>query len=149
MLLALAETVGTRLRAAGVRAEVIAVGIKSFELNYVSRQMTLGNATNITAELHRYACQLFDSVWDGTPIRHLGIHTSRIKDQMDMRQMNMFDATDYEKLEHVDETVDKIRRRYGKDSVKRAAFLGSRIDHMSGGISREKRSVDYEKVTVE
>lgn len=149
VLLALAETVGTRLRAAGVRAEVIAVGIKSFELNYVSRQMTLGNATNITAELHRYACQLFDSVWDGTPIRHLGIHTSRIKDQMDMRQMNMFDATDYEKLEHVDETVDKIRRRYGKDSVKRAAFLGSRIDHMSGGISREKRSVDYEKVTVE
>jgi DNA polymerase-4 len=31
----------------------------------------------------------------------------------------------------------------------RAAFIGSRIDHMSGGISREKRSVDYKKVKVE
>jgi len=68
---------------------------------------------------------------------------------MDMRQLDMFDTTDYEKWECVDETVDRIRKRYGNDSVKRAAFIGSRIDHMSGGISREKRSVDYEKVTVE
>lgn len=149
VLLALAETVGTRLRAAGVRAEVIAIGIKSFELKYASHQMTLINATNITIEIHRCACQLFDALWDGTPIRHLGIHTSRIKDNMDMRQLDMFDTTDYEKMECMDETVDKIRRRYGNDSVKRAVFIGSRIDHMSGGISREKRSVDYKKVTVE
>lgn len=149
VLLALAETVGTRLRAAGARAEVIAVGIKNFELKYASRQMTLANATNITIEIHRCACRLFDSLWDGTPIRHLGIHTSRMKDKMDMRQLDLFDTTDYEKLERVEETVDKIRKRYGNDSVKRAAFIGSRIDHMSGGISREKRSVDYKKVTVE
>ena len=149
VLLALAETVGTRLRAAGVRAEVIAVGIKSYDLQYASRQMTLNNATNITIEMHRCACQLFDSLWDGSPIRHLGIHTSRVKDGMNMRQIDMFDTTDYEKLERMDAAVDRIRKRYGKDSVKRAVFIGSRIEHMSGGISREKRSVDYKKVNVE
>ena len=149
VLLALAETVGTRLRAAGVRAEVIAVGIKTFDLQYASHQMTLNNATNITIEIHRCACQLFDSLWNGKAIRHLGIHTSRIKDHMDMRQLDMFDTTDYEKLEHMDATVDKIRMRYGRDSLKRAVFVGSRIDHMSGGISREKRTVDYKKVNVE
>lgn len=149
VLLALAETVGTRLRAAGVRAEVIAVGIKTFDLQYASHQMTLNNATNITIEIHRCACQLFDSFWNGKAIRHLGIHTSRIKDHMDMRQLDMFDTTDYEKLEHMDATVDKIRMRYGRDSLKRAVFVGSRIDHMSGGISREKRTVDYKKVKVE
>ena len=149
VLLALAETVGTRLRAAGVRAEVIAVGIKTFDLQYASHQMTLNNATNITIEIHRCACQLFDSLWNGKVIRHLGIHTSRIKDHMDMRQPDMFDTMDYEKLEHMDATVDKIRMRYGRDSLKRAVFVGSRIDHMSGGISREKRTVDYKKVNVE
>ena len=149
VLLALAETVGTRLRAAGVRAEVIAVGIKTFDLQYASHQMTLNNATNITIEIHRCACQLFDSLWNGKVIRHLGIHTSRIKDHMDMRQLDMFDTTDYEKLEHMDATVDKIRMRYGRDSLKRAVFVGSRIYHMSGGISREKRTVDYKKVNVE
>ena len=138
VLLALAETVGTRLRAAKVRAEVIAVGIKSHDLSYASHQMTLRNATNITIEIHRCACQLFDELWDGTAIRHLGIHTSRVKDGFDMRQLDMFDDTDYEKLERMDATIDRIRGRYGIDSVKRAAFIGSPIDHMSGGISREK-----------
>ena len=32
----------------------------------------------------------------------------------------------------MDATVDRIRGRYGIDSVKRAAFLNSQIDHMSG-----------------
>ena len=148
VLLALAETVGTRLRAAKVRAEVIAVGIKSHDLRYASHQMTLRNATNITTEIHKFACQLFDELWDGSAIRHLGIHTSRIKDGLNMRQLDMFDATDYEKLEKMDAAVDQIRKRYGIDSVKRAAFVNSPIDHMSGGISREKRSVDYEKIGV-
>ena len=148
VLLALAETVGSRLRAAKVRAEVVAIGIKSYDLSYCSHQMTLQNPTNITMEIHRYACQLFDSLWDGTPIRHLGIHTSRVRDGYNMRQMDMFDHTDYEKLEKMDATVDRIRGRYGIDSVKRAAFLNSQIDHMSGGISREKRTVDYKKIKV-
>ena len=148
VLLALAETVGTRLRAAKVRAEVIAVGIKSHDLRYASHQMTLRNATNITIEIHRCACQLFDQLWDGTAIRHLGIHTSRVKDGFNMRQLDMFDTIDYEKLEKMDATVDRIRGRYGIDSVKRAAFIGSPIDHMSGGISREKKTVDYKKIGV-
>ena len=62
-----------------------------------------------------------------------------------MRQVELFDDTDYEKLELRDDAVDRIRRRYGIASVKRAAFIESPIDHMSGGISREKRSVDYDK----
>ena len=37
-------------------------------------------------------------MWDGTPIRHLGIHTSRLRDGIDIRQLNIFDQTDYEKL---------------------------------------------------
>ena len=149
VLLALTETLGTRLRAAKVRAEVIAVGIKSHDLSYASHQMTLQNATNITMEIHRCACQLFDQLWDGSAIRHLGIHTSRVRDGFNMRQLDMFDTTDYEKLEKMDAAVDQIRRRYGIDSIMRASFLGTPIDHMSGGISREKRTVDYKKIRVE
>lgn len=149
VLLALSETVGKRLRAAGVRAEVIAVGIKTFDLGYASHQMTMETATDITIEIHRYACRLFDELWDGRPIRHLGIHTSRVRDGMNMRQMDMFDTRDYDKIHKMDQTVDEIRRRYGNDSIMRASFLRSPIDHLSGGISREKRTVDYDQVKVE
>lgn len=149
VLLGLSETVGARLRSAGVKAEVISVGIKTSDLQYASHQMTLPNATDITGEIHACAGRLFDQLWDGRPIRHLGIHTGRLKEQTDMRQIEMFDKTDYEKLERLDGAVDAIRRRYGIDSIQRASFMGSRIDHMSGGISREKRSVDYQKIKIE
>lgn len=149
VLLALAETVAARLRKAKVRAEVLAVGIRYHDLSHVSRQMTLMNPTSLTGEIHRYACRLFDQLWDGAAIRHLGIHAGRVKDDgCGIRQLALFDTMDYEKLETMDVTVDRIRKRYGIDSVMRAAFLGSPIDHMSGGISREKRTVDYRKIEV-
>lgn len=150
VLLGLAETVGTRLREANSQAEVIAVGIKYDDLSYAGHQTRINEPTSITNEIHQYSCQLFDQLWDGRPIRHLGIHTSRLRDYVDMRQINMFDHTDYEKWERLDRTIDQIRRRYGIDAVKRASFLvrDLRIDHMSGGISREKRTVDYKKIRV-
>lgn len=150
VLLGLAETVAARLRENDVQAELISIGIKSYDLSYASHQMLLKNPTNITTELYHSACQLFDRLWDKkTPIRHLGIHTGRLKDKNALRQMSLFDTTDYAKLGQLDKTVDSIRKRYGIDSLKRAAFLGSPIDHMEGGISREKRQADYQSVCIE
>lgn len=149
VLLALAETVAARLRKHEVKAEVIAVGIKDYYFSYASHQKVLTAATNITMEIHKAACILFDELWNGSPIRHLGIHTSRIKDFDFNRQINMFDIEDYEKLESADQMIDTIRNRYGIDSVKRAVFLNNPIDHMSGGISREKRTVDYSKLKID
>ncbi len=49
----------------------------------------------------------------------------------------------------MDRTVDQIRAKYGIDAVKRAVFLKTPVDHMSGGISREKRKVDYSRLKIE
>ena len=140
---------GTRLRQAGVKAEVVAVGIKTSDLRHSSRQMTLDTPTNITRELHGIAGRLFDELWDGKPIRHLGIHTGRLHGEEECRQMKLFEEFDYERQERMDAAVDSIRARYGIDAVKRAVFLESPIDHLSGGISREKRSVDYQKLKID
>lgn len=149
VLLALAETVGNRLRADNVQIAVVAVGIRYADLSYVSHQTVLKGATNLTWEIYQAACKLFLELWDHRPIRHLGVHTNRVRDEGFFRQMMLFDEIDYEKLEKIDKTMDALRKRYGMDSVMRATFLRQPIDHMSGGISREKRMVDYDKVKVE
>lgn len=148
VLLALCETVAARLRMDQVRAGVVLVGIGYGDLSHVSHQKALYNATNVTAEIYKAACGLFRELWNGRPIRHLGVHTARISGGNLYRQGSIFDDTDYERLSKLDETVDDIRNRFGMDAVKRAVFLGGAIDHMSGGISREKRSVDYDKVEI-
>ncbi len=149
VLLALAETIGSRLRKDCVKAEAVAVGIKSSDFSYVSHQCVLPAATNITSEIHQAAGRLFDECWDGLPVRHLGIHTSRIRGSSE-RQMSLFDTINYEKLEKLDKSIDDIRKRYGPDAVQRAVFVeNEKVDHMSGGISREKRTVDYKNEKVD
>ena len=155
-LLALSETVAARLRKANVKAELISVGIRNFNLEHSSHQMILKNPTNITLEIYHAACSLFDEAWPpGMPIRQLGVYTGRLKDADYPRQMELFDRMDFVRLERLDKAVDAIRHRYGNDSLVRAVFVNQkngeesrRIDHMEGGVSREKRSVDYSKIKI-
>ena len=149
VLLALAETVGNRLRAEQVQIEVVAVGIRYADLSYQSHQRKLDTATNLTLEIYKAACELFVELWDGHPVRHLGIHTSRVNTDGFTRQVCLFDEVDYDKLAKMDDALDGLRERFGIDAVKRAVFLNQPIDHMSGGISREKRTVDYTRLEIQ
>ena len=130
VLLALSETVGSRLRADEVRIEVVAVGIRYAGVTeenlfpFASHQKRLEAATNLTIEIYNAACQLFADLWSGNSVRHLGVHTGRVQEGQLVRQMQLFDETNYEKLARMDETVDSIRERIGPDSIKRAALLG-------------------------
>lgn len=123
VLLSLAETVGRRLRRDGVQVELVAISIRFHDLTYASHQCVLPAATNITQEIHGAASRLFDELWDGTPIRNLGVHTGRVVRGGPGRQMSLFDRVDYEKLEKMDSCVDSIRERFGADAIMRASFL--------------------------
>lgn len=149
VLLGLTETVATRLRDNKVQIEVVSVSIKYFDLTGHSHQMRIPSSTNITQELYKFVCKLFDELWSGQPIRQLGVQTHKVRDDETGRQFNLFDTTDYERYSKLDEAVDSIRRRHGMDAMKRATFINSKIDHLSGGITREKRSVDYDKLNIE
>lgn len=123
ILLSLAENVARRLRKDGVRAERVSVAIRFFDLKKVSHQCALEHATNITDEIHLTACRLFDELWDGTPIRLLGIYASHVTREEASRQLSLFDDRDYEKLEKLDHALDSICERYGAGAVQRAVFL--------------------------
>ena len=149
-LLSLAETVSARLRADGVRIRVVSISIRDYNLKFSGHQTTLSTPTDLTIEIYDAACKCLEELWDGIPLRHLGIHTSQVTTETG-RQMSFFDKTDYEKQKKVEQAIDQLRKRFGQDVIKRASFLPSShtenmtIDHMGGGISREKRSVDYSK----
>lgn len=146
VLLALSETAGKRLRADGAHISVVSVEVRYADLSDVSHQKKLQNPTDLTWEIYETACGLFRELWNGRPVRRIGVRTSGVSGPGFGRQLCIFDEIDYEKLCRMDRTVDGIRNRFGTDAVMRAVFLDQPIDHMSGGISREKRTVDYRKL---
>lgn len=122
VLLNLCESVGTRLRADDFRAQVIAVSIRNHDFCQNSHQCTMPAATNVTSELYHYACTLFDEAWDGSPIRLLGVSTSKLTKEHS-RQLNILDGNFYIRQGKMEQAVDDIRKKFGKDAVFRASSL--------------------------
>lgn len=123
ILLELTDKVCMRLRRDDAKVETVSVQFRFSDLSRASHQCTLPNATNITQEIYGYVCKLFDEKWDHTPIRLLGVSTSRVAKEDGGRQMNLFDDTDYEKLEKLDKAMDSIRDRFGTGAIRRASAL--------------------------
>lgn len=139
VLLSLCETVGARIRADKAYISVVSVSIIDFEFHQMSHQMSLLSSTDVTEKIYECACSLFDQSWNGSPIRLLGVQTSKATDT-NYQQINMFDMDKYEKLSKLNNAIDSIRGRYGEDSIKRACFIDSEQEHMSGGLNRAKRN---------
>lgn len=137
LLLSLTETVCTRMREDGMKAGCVSVSVTNSDFFHVSRQMTLLSETDITAEIYGAVCRVFDALWDKSPIRQIGVHTSKVSRNHDY-QYQLFE--DYERYSGLDKAVDEIRERYGEDAIMRGAFLNSGIPHMAGGIDKAKRT---------
>lgn len=123
ILLELTDKVCRRLREDDMKVESVSVQFRFNDLTRASHQCALLNATNITQEIYVNVCRLFDEKWDGTPIRLLGVSTSKASRESSGRQMNLFDETDYEKLEKLDKAMDSIRRKFGAGAVQRASAM--------------------------
>lgn len=122
VLLSLCETVGARIRSAKAYISVVQVQIVDNEFRHTSRQVTLPSSTNVTERIYECACELFDALWDHSPIRLLGVSTSKATAES-YEQYNLFDMERTEKLSRLNSAVDAIRTRYGEDSIKRACFV--------------------------
>lgn len=139
VLLSLTETVCARMRADGMKAGCAGFSVTDCDFRRFSHQELLISATDTTEELYRAVCRLFETKWDGAPIRQLGVFAGRVSHDT-AYQYNIFDLDRYDRFSKLDAAVDRIRGRYGEDAVMRATFLKSPVSHMSGGIDKVKRT---------
>lgn len=138
VLLSLSESVSGRMRALGQSAGMISTEIKYNTFKKVSHQTTLLTPTNRTDTIYRTACGLFDEIWDGTPVRLLGIRSSKLVSCEEPVQLSLFDLSDMtpsavsrrepsaHKKEQLDAALDSIRARYGTDAIVRGSLLRDR-----------------------
>ncbi len=122
ILLSLCETVSARIRADQAFVSVVSVSITDFNFHHASHQKALSSSTDVTYQIYETVCQLFDELWNGTPIRQLGVQTSRATEEQTF-QYNLFEADKYERFSKLDKAIDSIRSKYGDNSVQRARFV--------------------------
>ena len=149
VLLQLSEQVSGRLRKKAQLAHTITVEIKYSDFRSCSRQTQLLTPISTTDALYDCACRLFDELWNGAPIRLLGIRTTKLQSNTDPVQLSLFDGEsplfsagvfepstvsdsaasshppkpDLEKQRRLDAAMDEIKKKFGKDAVMRGSFL--------------------------
>lgn len=129
VLLALSDSVASRLRKAGSLAYMVSVEVKYNTFKKNSHQTTLVSPTDASNTIYNTACQLFKELWDGTPVRLLGIRTSKLVDIAEPVQMSLLDLVPEQqtdaKNQKLDKALDSIRQKYGASAVVRGSMLGT------------------------
>lgn len=143
VLLSLCETVASRMRRDGKCGGCVTVHLRTNEFKHFSHQSKLHGATNITGEIYREACRVFDEAWDGvTPLRQLGVQMTSLSRQA-YQQFDFFSGLSPEQFEKklkLDEAVDALRDKYGEDAIRRGQFAGRPGAHMTGGLHKARRT---------
>ena len=134
VLLRLAEKVGERLRKAGQKAGMVSVEIRYSDFSNSSHQKQLLKVTDADSVIYEEACGLFRELWNGEPIRLLGIRTSKLAEEEEPQQLTIFDIPSInqsggrkiqnnEKHQKLSAALDQIKKRYGEDAVVRGSNM--------------------------
>jgi DNA polymerase-4 len=122
VLLALTEQVAYRLRRCNLLAQVVCVQIKTKDFVVFNHQRKMCSPTDCTKEIYKTAKELLKELHNNQYIRLVGVRVDNLcnKDEL---QLSIFDVNKNDKAERVDKAVDKIKEKYGYNSVTRATKI--------------------------
>jgi Nucleotidyltransferase/DNA polymerase involved in DNA repair len=127
VIYALSEMVATRLRKYNLLAGVVSVGLRDANLNWISRQTQLMSLTANANVLAETALKLLKENHNFTiPLRTISVYTQKLSTGVDGRQLTLFDEID-DREKRLEESVDKIREKYGYKSVQRAVLVNNDV----------------------
>lgn len=137
VLTGLADSVSGRLKKQRLRGGMVCVEIKYATFRQVSRQTTLNRQVDRQEDILATACTLFDELWDGSPIRLLGIRTGHLASADEPFQMDMFSYQEHlareetekkrrkkiDKEQRLAEALGKIETKYGPGKIHKGTYL--------------------------
>jgi len=122
ILLSIVEQTTYRLRKHKLYASVVNVQLKTNEFKVSSHQRKLDMPTNSTKIIYEEAKRLLKELHKGVPIRLIGIRVDNLSNKEEM-QLSIFDNTNNEKQEKLDNVIDKIKDKYGYNTITRAGKI--------------------------
>ena len=126
-LLALSENVAIRLRKQKKYASVVVVTLKDKFFKRMSHQKKLVNATNLTEEIYKTACEILSEMDVEDGIRLIGVRLDKLSDTSS-HQVSLFeDIKVREGNNELEKIVDKLKEKYGFKVIKKASLIDSKV----------------------
>ncbi len=120
-LSALCDSVASRLRKKKLRATGVAVAVKFSDFSHISKQRSLKTSTDLAKTIYNEAMALTKECYGKRSIRALTVTAINLVDENNMGQLSFLEPLqNTKKQEQIERTMDKIREKYGKGSIKLA-----------------------------
>jgi DNA polymerase IV len=120
-LLALSRRVASRLREEGYRARTVTLKVRLSTFATLTRSRTLGDATDVGADLHRVVGELYRALpGQRRRIRLLGVQASGLR-ASGADQLALLHGARWADVERA---VDRIEARFGRGAATTASLLG-------------------------
>ena len=127
ILLSLADSTATRMRADGAKCLCVSVTIRDLDFNDRSHQKKFSVSTDITSEIYEACIALISELWDRKKaLRLIGVSLSELVYDDDV-QLSFFDSNKRDKARTLDKTVDSIRNKFGKNMIVRGVVYKNNI----------------------
>ncbi len=116
----LSAKVAARLHAKNLAGPTVSIQTRSADWKNRTRSVTLNNTVWKEQDIMLQAWQLFETHWNGEPLRLVGVTVSNVVDKGDMtEQLSLFNFEEHAKDEPILDLVAKLESRFGKGSVSR------------------------------
>ncbi|MDP2982560.1 MAG: DNA polymerase IV [Candidatus Latescibacter sp.] len=120
-ILALSDKVASRLYRKGFRGRTVTLKLRDETFNTVTRSRTLSRAVMSGEDIYREARSLFRGEnLHGRKVRLVGISVSEFESE---NQISLFDEKTTERKEKVEEVIARVRDKFGKTAITRAALV--------------------------
>lgn len=107
-----------RLIRYNTKAYTFTIQIKYTNLKVYSKSKTYNTPTNDKVEFYDRCKELFDDLWNNTPIRLIGVGVSNFED-LKPKIYDLFHLDEIEKEERLNDTIKEIDNNYGKNAIKK------------------------------
>ncbi|MEN8244510.1 MAG: DNA polymerase IV [Thermodesulfobacteriota bacterium] len=128
ILLQQSQVVARSLRKHAFRARTITLKIKQSDFKQFTRNKTITTPTQSSETIYKAAVALFERCRIKQKVRLIGVGASGLVNDTTPIQMDMFAppaAPGENTWEKVDQTLDRISRKFGNDAVRRASLAGN------------------------
>ena len=128
----LSEDVAHRLRAKGMKCGTVQLTIKDEYLRSIQRQRPVTPETDIAKEITAVSMAILEDEWpEKKPVRMLTVTASNLfRSDMIASQIDMFGEDDEKartKSKKKEETIDKIRQKFGNSSILNGSVIDTDI----------------------
>ena len=124
ILLQLSKKVSNRLKTSEQYTSNICVEIKYHTFVSSSHQTSISMPTNDYNDIFHLSCILFDALWDKTPIRLLGIRTTKLSTKEEPYQLDLFHLKETQKnvkIDQLESSLKKLRTKYGDQIIQKGS----------------------------